>query len=34
MRWADEKIYIGEWKENKMDGEGIFRWEDGREYTG
>ena len=24
----------GEWKINKMDGEGVFTWPDGRKYTG
>merc|ERR1712156_1198162 len=26
--------YDGQWKNNKMDGEGIFTWADGRKYEG
>lgn len=32
--WNDKRKYIGEWKNNKMDGEGVFFWPDGRKYTG
>jgi hypothetical protein len=27
-------IYEGEWKNNKMDGQGIYFWDDGRYYEG
>ena len=32
--WADRRHFDGEWKNNKMDGEGVFTWPDGRKYTG
>jgi hypothetical protein len=25
---------MGDWKNNKMDGEGVFVWPDGRKYHG
>lgn len=27
-------MYKGEWKNNKMDGNGEFTWPDGRKYIG
>ena len=27
-------MYEGSWKDNKMEGEGNFKWPDGRCYTG
>jgi hypothetical protein len=32
--WGDNRKYIGEWKNNKMDGYGVFTWPDGRKYQG
>lgn len=26
--------YIGEWANNKMNGKGLYQWEDGRSYKG
>ena len=26
--------YVGEWKDNKLDGLGKFKWPDGRKYIG
>ena len=31
---GDNRKYIGEWKNNKMDGYGVFTWPDGRKYQG
>ena len=27
-------MYVGAWKNNKMEGEGVFTWKDGRTYKG
>ena len=27
-------MYSGEWKNNKMEGSGVFTWPDGRRYEG
>ena len=32
--WDDRRKYIGDWKNNKMDGRGVFSWPDGRSYEG
>ncbi len=32
--WSDRRQFIGDWKNNKMDGEGVFVWPDRRKYTG
>jgi hypothetical protein len=32
--WNDRRQFIGDWKYNKMDGEGIFLWPDNRKYQG
>ena len=32
--WEDRRRYKGDWKNNKMDGNGIFEWPDGRTYEG
>ena len=32
--WGDKRQYIGDWKNNKMDGHGVFTWPDGRRYQG
>jgi hypothetical protein len=33
-KWADDRVYEGEWQNNKMHGTGVFRWPDGRVYEG
>lgn len=32
--WPTKKTYEGLWKNNKMEGNGIFHWPDGRKYEG
>ena len=32
--WNDGRRYEGEWRDNKMDGEGVFTWSHGRRYEG
>ena len=32
--WSDEKLYIGEWLNNKMHGFGDLTWPDGKQYIG
>ena len=32
--WSDERCYVGDWVNNKMEGDGVFAWLDGRIYTG
>ena len=32
--WDDGKIYVGEWVDNKMEGEGCCKWPDGKIYYG
>ena len=32
--WFDGRVYDGDWKANKMHGEGIFTWPNGRKYVG
>lgn len=32
--WNDKRQFIGDWKNNKMDGEGTFIWPDERKYQG
>jgi hypothetical protein len=32
--WSDERMYEGEWLENKMHGYGTYTWPDGRMYVG
>jgi hypothetical protein len=32
--WADGRVFIGSWKQNKMHGHGDFKWPDGRSYVG
>jgi len=27
-------VFVGDWKNNKMDGEGVFKWPDDRKYEG
>ena len=28
--WHDERLYLGDWKDNMMHGDGIYKWGDGR----
>lgn len=32
--WNDGRIYIGDWYENMMHGDGVYMWQDGRIYKG
>ena len=32
--WQDGRKYEGEWRANKMHGNGTFEWLDGRRYVG
>ena len=32
--WSDGREYNGDWKYNKIEGEGVFKWPDGRRYIG
>ena len=32
--WADERCYMGEYKDDKKHGYGIYKWADGRLYLG
>ncbi len=32
--WNDRRQFVGDWVQNKMDGEGIFIWPDDRKYQG
>ena len=34
MTYANFQQYSGMWKENKMDGKGVYKWPDGRKYEG
>lgn len=32
--WHDERLYLGDWKDNMMHGKGIYKWGDGRIFEG
>jgi hypothetical protein len=32
--WADSSTYEGQWVDNKINGEGVYLWKDGRRYYG
>ena len=32
--WADNRIFIGYWKDNRMEGRGVFKWPCGKSYEG
>jgi len=32
--WHDDRLYLGDWKDNMMHGEGTYRWGDGRWFLG
>lgn len=33
-KWADGRIYVGDWYHNSMYGKGVYSWPDGRKYEG
>ena len=33
-KWGDGREYVGEWKESRINGEGVYSWPDGRVYEG
>jgi hypothetical protein len=33
-RWADGRVYYGEWKKNKSEGHGYMRWPNGDYFCG
>lgn len=32
--WHDDRLFLGDWKDNMMHGEGIYKWGDGRIFMG
>ena len=34
FRFKDGSNYIGDFKENYLDGSGVYNWVDGRSYNG
>ena len=34
MRWGDGRLYYGQFRDGKMDGEGTFRFVNGDKYIG
>lgn len=32
--WHDDRLYLGDWKDNMMHGEGSYKWGDGRMFMG
>jgi len=34
FKWHDDRLYLGEWRDNMMHGEGTYRWGDGRMFLG
>ena len=32
--WHDDRLFLGEWKDNMMHGEGTYKWGDGRMFVG
>ena len=34
FKWADGRVYKGDYKEDLKDGWGVFEWPDGRKYEG
>jgi|APSaa5957512535_1039671.scaffolds.fasta_scaffold71281_2 hypothetical protein len=32
--WHDDRLYLGDWKDNMMHGEGVYKWGDGRIFLG
>ncbi len=33
-KWVDGRVYMGEWKDNKMDGFGVQKWKGDNVYVG
>lgn len=33
-KFLDGREYVGEWKDNNMNGRGVCTWPDGRSYDG
>ena len=34
MTYKDGRVYVGEFKDDKMEGKGIYIWENGDKYVG
>ena len=32
--WHDDRLFLGDWKDNMMHGQGIYKWGDGRIFMG
>ena len=32
--WHDDRLYLGDWKDNMMHGNGTYKWNDGRMFVG
>ena len=32
--WSDGSKYVGDWFDNKINGQGLYTWLDGRSYDG
>lgn len=32
--FTDQRVFIGQWKNNSMHGYGVFSWKDGKKYAG
>jgi hypothetical protein len=32
--WHDDRLFLGDWKDNMMHGEGTYKWGDGRMFVG
>jgi hypothetical protein len=32
FKWIDGSEYIGNWKNNDLEGKGVYLWSDGRKY--
>ena len=33
-KWADGSIYEGDWFDNRISGQGVYVWKDGRKFFG
>jgi len=34
LTWASGDVYVGEWRDDKMEGRGTYTWTDNRLYVG